>query len=82
VVLKIVTSTREPLVILCVCFNISDRAVRDRAQEGASLHAVMEETGAGSACGACRLAVARVFAGAQAVSAPCAAMREQQRPAA
>lgn len=58
-------------MIVCLCFNVSDRLVRERARHGASLGAVLEETGAGSACGACRLVVARVHAGERAVLAPC-----------
>jgi len=56
-------------MIVCVCFGVSDRLVRQRASEGVSLAAVLEETGAGSSCGTCRLAMARIHAG-EAVSAP------------
>jgi bacterioferritin-associated ferredoxin len=61
-------------MIVCICFGVSDRLVRERAREGASLGAVLEETGAGSACGTCRLAMARIHAG-ELVAAPpqCAA---------
>jgi bacterioferritin-associated ferredoxin len=63
-------------VIVCVCFRVSDRLVRLRAREGVSLGAVLEETGAGSACGACRLAIARLHAGeVDAAPPPCAAGR-------
>jgi len=61
----------ECRVIVCSCFNVSDRLVRARARDGASLHAVLAETGAGSACGACRLAIARLHAGERAEPAPC-----------
>jgi bacterioferritin-associated ferredoxin len=60
-------------VILCVCFNISDRLVRERAREGKSLHEILAETGAGSACGSCRLAIARIHSGEQVSAAGCAA---------
>ena len=60
-------------MILCVCFNVSDRVVRRRAAEGASLLDVLQETGAGSACGQCRLAIARVHAGERAARPACAA---------
>ena len=50
-------------MIVCSCFNLSDRAVRERARRGRSLREILEETGAGSACGACQLALARVAAG-------------------
>jgi bacterioferritin-associated ferredoxin len=69
-------------VIVCICFNISDRLVRDRAREGRSLHELLEETGAGSACGACRLAVARVHAGEKVEAASCAASGRCVRTAA
>jgi bacterioferritin-associated ferredoxin len=62
-------------MILCVCFNVSDRLVRERAREGASLGEVLEETGAGSACGSCRLAIARVHAGERAAAPACQAQR-------
>lgn len=58
-------------MIVCLCFNVSDRLVRERARHGLSLGAVLEATGAGSACGACRLAIARIHAGERAVFPPC-----------
>jgi bacterioferritin-associated ferredoxin len=60
-------------VIVCSCFAISDRLVRARAREGVSLPAVLAETGAGSACGACRVAIARVHAGEPGTPPPCRA---------
>lgn len=60
-------------MIVCLCFAVSDHQVRARAREGASLAAVLEDTGAGSACGACRLAIARIHAGEPAAPAPCRA---------
>jgi bacterioferritin-associated ferredoxin len=62
-------------MIVCVCFGISDRLVRQRAREGVSLEVVLAETGAGSACGCCRAAMARVHAGEAAAPPPCAARR-------
>jgi bacterioferritin-associated ferredoxin len=58
-------------MIVCVCFRVSDRLVRERVRDGVSLGAFLEETGAGSACGSCKLAIARVHAGARAEPAPC-----------
>jgi bacterioferritin-associated ferredoxin len=58
-------------VIVCSCFNVSDRAVRALAREGASLETALAETGAGASCGACRLAIARIHAGARAEPPPC-----------
>jgi bacterioferritin-associated ferredoxin len=46
-------------MILCSCFNVSDRDVRERALQGRSLREILEETGAGSSCGMCQLAIAR-----------------------
>ena len=62
-------------MIVCVCFNVSDRLVRERARQGIPLGAVLEETGAGSACGSCQLAIARVHAGEVAQPPPCVARR-------
>jgi bacterioferritin-associated ferredoxin len=62
-------------MIVCVCFGVSDRLVRQRAGEGVPLGAVLEETRAGSACGACRLAIARVHSGEVAALPPCVARR-------
>lgn len=62
-------------MIVCSCFAVSDRLVRARAREGVPLAAVLTETGAGSACGACRLALARIHAGEVVEQAPCAAAR-------
>jgi bacterioferritin-associated ferredoxin len=62
-------------MIVCVCFGVSDRLVRQRAREGVSLGAVLEETRAGSACGACQLAIARVHSGEVAQPPPCVARR-------
>jgi bacterioferritin-associated ferredoxin len=58
-------------VILCLCFGVSDRLVRQRARDGVSLGALLEESGAGSSCGACRLAIARVHAGERAAPPRC-----------
>jgi bacterioferritin-associated ferredoxin len=61
-------------VIVCICFDVSDRLVRERAREGRSLGAVLEETGAAKACGACRLEIARVHAtGGASARPPCVA---------
>lgn len=60
-------------MIVCVCFNVSDRVVRERARQGASLGEVLEETRAASSCGTCRLRIAMVHAGEQVGVAPCAA---------
>ncbi len=57
-------------MIVCLCFGVSDRLVRDLARDGVSLGALFEETGAG-ACGPCRLAIARIHAGERAEPARC-----------
>ncbi len=69
-------------MIVCSCFAVSDRMVRARAREGARLADVLAETGAGSACGACRLAVARIHAGEHAVLPPCVTARAAHAQAA
>lgn len=58
-------------MIVCSCFAVSDRLIRARAREGVALQDVLAQTGAGSACGACRLAIARVHAGDRATLPPC-----------
>ena len=58
-------------MIDCSCYALSDRFVRARAREGVSLPDVLAETGAGSACGACRLAIAQVHAGERGTPPPC-----------
>jgi bacterioferritin-associated ferredoxin len=59
-------------VKVCICHDVSDHLVRERARAGVSLEAVLAETGAGSGCGKCILAIARIHAGAEAVLPPCA----------
>lgn len=74
-------SPRGP-VIVCSCFNVSDRAVRELARGGASLAETLAATRAGASCGACRLAVARIHAGAPAAPPPCRrGMGEERRRA-
>jgi bacterioferritin-associated ferredoxin len=68
-------------MIVCVCKNVSDRTIRARAAEGATLGEILEETGAGSGCGTCRLAVARIHAGERVEAPPCM-RRAQPRSAA
>jgi bacterioferritin-associated ferredoxin len=50
-------------VKVCICHDVSDRLVRERASAGVSLESLLAETGAGSACGTCLLAIRRVHAG-------------------
>jgi bacterioferritin-associated ferredoxin len=54
---------RPTAMIVCSCFNVSDGEIRERARQGLSLNEILEETGAGSSCGICQLAIARVRAG-------------------
>ncbi len=49
-------------MIVCVCKNVSDSAIRAGARAGKPLEVVLRETGAGSGCGTCVLAVARIHA--------------------
>lgn len=62
-------------MIVCSCFAVSDRLVRARAREGVPLSSVLAETRAASACGACRLVIARIHAGERPEAPPCAAAR-------
>lgn len=68
-------------MIVCLCFNVSDALVRRRAAEGASLRQVIAETGAGTACGCCVAALAKVHAGG-AAAAPACARAQAHAPAA
>ncbi len=47
-------------MIVCVCRGITDRRIRDEAADGSSLDEVLARTGAGSSCGTCRFAIARL----------------------
>lgn len=69
-------------MIVCLCFGVSDRLVRERARAGVSLGTLLEETGAGASCGTCRLAIARIHAGERATPAPCASHPERRVEAA
>lgn len=64
-------------MIVCVCKGITDRRIREEASAGRSLEEVLRRTGAGSSCGSCVFAIARIVADAhaQAGQAP-AASRE------
>lgn len=69
-------------MIVCVCRNVSDGAIRAGARAGKSLEAVLRQTGAGSGCGTCVLAIARIHAAeARAVAAAAAAPAEAARSA-
>ncbi len=57
-------------MILCICKSISDHAVRAARAAGAlTAEAIAAATGAGTACGCCRDAIATL------VAAPCKAER-------
>jgi bacterioferritin-associated ferredoxin len=50
-------------VIVCLCKVVSDRAIRAARDAGAvTLQAIGAATGAGTGCGCCRDAVARILA--------------------
>ena len=49
-------------MIVCVCKGVSDRRIREEAAAGHSLDEVFRRTGAGSSCGQCRFAIARIVA--------------------
>lgn len=53
-------------MIVCLCKNVSDRALQDAVRRCGSVAAVLRATGAGSDCGACTGALARIQAAARA----------------
>jgi bacterioferritin-associated ferredoxin len=53
-------------MIVCICRGLTDRRVREEAAAARSLDELFERTGAGSSCGLCKLAVARIAAAEQA----------------
>jgi bacterioferritin-associated ferredoxin len=59
-------------MIVCVCKAVSDRAIRAARDAGATTPAlVAAATGAGTSCGCCRDAVARILAEPCRAAAPC-----------
>ena len=49
-------------MIVCHCFRVSDREIRQCAQEGArTVCEVGRECGAGAGCGGCRPAIAQII---------------------
>lgn len=71
----------EHAVIVCLCKGVTDRRIRREAAAGHSLDEVFRRTGAGSGCGSCRLAVARIVAeeraAAKGAARPAAAIAKQ-----
>lgn len=53
-------------MIVCVCKGITDRRIREEAAAGRSLEEVLRRTGAGSSCGSCVFAIARIVSDTQA----------------
>lgn len=53
-------------MIVCLCKNVSDRALRDAVSRCGSVAEVLRSTGAGRDCGACSGALARIQAAARA----------------
>ena len=60
-------------MIVCVCRGVTDRRIREEAVAGHSLEQIFHRTGAGSSCGTCKLAVARIAMEARAAAAVAAA---------
>ncbi|MFO0583250.1 MAG: (2Fe-2S)-binding protein [Anaeromyxobacter sp.] len=54
---------------VCICNDVSDRTIREHARAGRSLEQILALTKAGSSCGQCLLAVARIHAAEAAVAA-------------
>ncbi len=53
-------------MIVCVCQNVSDRAIAEAAQGGAKdLHEVARATGAGTSCGCCHQTIEAVLSNGQ-----------------
>jgi bacterioferritin-associated ferredoxin len=48
-------------MIVCTCFAISDRQMREAAASGISLREFEAEIGVGTECGECRADLARIF---------------------
>jgi bacterioferritin-associated ferredoxin len=44
---------RGPTVIVCICKGVSDRKIREMAQQGQSLRQIITNCEAGTCCGAC-----------------------------
>jgi bacterioferritin-associated ferredoxin len=55
-------------VKVCLCNDVSDRTIREHARAGATLEQILSATGAGSGCGQCLLAVARIHMAEAAVA--------------
>lgn len=49
-------------MIVCICKGVTDQQIRQQAADGHSLDEIFRRTTAGSGCGTCRLAVARLVA--------------------
>ncbi len=49
-------------MIVCCCRAVSDGMLREAAASGLSTEEIVSATGAGTACGACREAVADIVA--------------------
>ena len=44
-------------MIICLCKNVSDRQIREMADQGASMRDVLHKSQAGTCCGACTVEV-------------------------
>lgn len=44
-------------MIICLCKNVSDRQIREMADQGASPREVLHKSQAGTCCGACTMEV-------------------------
>ena len=66
---------------VCVCFNVSDRTIRELARAGASIEEVLAETKAGTGCETCLLAIRRIHAGEAVEVQPCAGAGRRKQAA-
>jgi bacterioferritin-associated ferredoxin len=52
--MRIIRITLQPIMIVCICHRVSERAIERAASEGCtSFEALQEELCVGRACGAC-----------------------------
>jgi bacterioferritin-associated ferredoxin len=65
------TDKRAVIMIVCHCFSVSDRQIRQCAKEGAcTTHDVGRACGAGTGCGGCRPEIANIVDDVQKAQAP------------
>jgi bacterioferritin-associated ferredoxin len=66
-------------MIVCMCRGVSDGQLREAVRAGKTLEDVMRATGAGTECGCCLPAMARIVAAARAEGVALAMQHQQTR---